>query len=209
MADSRISGLDEYEGTGPVPAGALFIVYNPLTGLDRRLPASRLPVAAPAPAITAAALFALLVAEPGIEITLQGDKVHIASTIIAASPAGQPEPPTEGVVDDIGDTWSFKPTAAYPSFSQLKIAGLPGVTGAVYLDATNSYVQGGRIYVKVVGAVPTGGLAVYVAGSGSIPDGRPLLNNAPFTGTAPTGGTVTGTGSIGSDSLVITSAIAS
>lgn len=95
-----------------------------------------------------------------------------------------PAAPTDGRVDDIGDTFSFLPTTAYPSFYQYKVAGLPGVTGAVYLDATNSYVQGGRVYVKVVGSVPAGGLAVFVAGSGNIPDGKPLLSKEAFTGTA-------------------------
>jgi hypothetical protein len=98
------------------------------------------------------------------------------------APTAQPLAPTSGVVDDVADTFSFLPVAAYPAFSQYKVAGLPGVTGAVVLDATNSYVQTGRVYVKVVGAVPTGGLSVYVAGSGTVPDGKPLLSNAPFTG---------------------------
>jgi hypothetical protein len=94
----------------------------------------------------------------------------------------KPSAPTGGVVDDTGDTFSFLPTAAYPSFAQYMVAGLPGITGAVALDAVNSYVQGGRIYIKVVGAVAKGGLAVYVAGSGSIPDGQVLTNAEPFTG---------------------------
>jgi hypothetical protein len=95
-----------------------------------------------------------------------------------------PAAPTAGQVDDTADTFSFLPNPIYPSFAQYKVAGLPGVTGAVVLDATNSYVQGNRIYVKVVGTVAKGGLAVYVAGSGSVPDGKPLTNADPFTGTA-------------------------
>jgi hypothetical protein len=62
------------------------------------------------------------------------------------------------------------------------VNGLPGVTGAVALDSANSYVLGNRIYIKVVGAVPKGGLAVYVAGSGNVPDGAVLTNDTPFTG---------------------------
>jgi hypothetical protein len=107
---------------------------------------------------------------------------------ILALQANQPQPvrapqaPTAGLVDDTADTFSFVPNPAYPSFAQYKVNGLPGVVGAVVLDSTNSYVQGSRIYVKVVGAVAKGGLAVYVAGSGSVPDGQVLTNADPFTG---------------------------
>ncbi|MGI4884283.1 MAG: GDSL-type esterase/lipase family protein [Janthinobacterium lividum] len=104
--------------------------------------------------------------------------------------AQAPTAPTLGQVDDTGDTFSFLPNPLFPAFSQYKAAGLPGVTGAVALDATNSYVTGSRVYVKVVGAVPAKGLSVYVAGSGNVPDGAPLLSTEAFTGpavsTAPT-----------------------
>lgn len=145
---------------------------------------------AAASGVTVAAILNVLKAGPGVTVTLQGGKIVIASTIQAAAAPGQPDAPTAGVVNDIGDTFSFLPTSAYPSFAQYKVAGLPGVSGAVVLDGTNSYVQNGRIYVKVIGAVATGGLAVYVAGSGNIPDGKPLLSNADFTGAViPTGDT--------------------
>jgi hypothetical protein len=62
------------------------------------------------------------------------------------------------------------------------VNGLPGVTGAVVLDSANSYVQGNRLYVKVVGAVVKGGLTMYVAGSGSVPDGATLTNAESFMG---------------------------
>jgi hypothetical protein len=94
-----------------------------------------------------------------------------------------PAAPTAGQVDDQGDTFSFLANPAFPSFASYKVGGLPGVTGAMYLDGTNSYVQGERIYLKVVGAVAKGGLAVYVAGSGNRPDGAALSNAEPFTGT--------------------------
>jgi hypothetical protein len=58
------------------------------------------------------------------------------------------------------------------------------MTGAVALDGTNSYVSGSRIYIKVVGPVAKGGLGVYVAGSGTVPDGQVLTNADPFTGSA-------------------------
>jgi hypothetical protein len=95
-----------------------------------------------------------------------------------------PAAPTAGLVDDTADTFSFLPNPAYPSFAQYKVAGLPGITGAVALDSLNSYVQGSRIYIKVVGAVAKNGLAVYVAGSGNVPDGQVLTNADPFTGSA-------------------------
>jgi hypothetical protein len=128
----------------------------------------------------------LLVQGTGITITRTTDgKLEIASSVSAgAVGATQPDAPTVGVVDDIGDTFSFLPNPAYSSFAQYKVNGLPGVTGAVYLDGTNSYVQGPRIYIKVVGAVAKGGLAVYVAGSGNVPDGAVLTNDEAFTGVA-------------------------
>lgn len=95
-----------------------------------------------------------------------------------------PAAPTAGQVDDEGNTFSFVANPAYPSFAQYKVNGLPGVVGAVALDAVNSYAQGGRIYIKVVGAVAKNGLAVYVAGSGIVPDGDVLSNAEPFTGAA-------------------------
>jgi hypothetical protein len=99
----------------------------------------------------------------------------------AASPA-KPAAPTAGQVDDTADTFSFLPNPAYPSFAQYKVSGLPGITGAVVLDGQNSYVSGSRVYIKVVGAVAKGGLAVYVAGSGAVPDGAVLTNADAFTG---------------------------
>jgi hypothetical protein len=116
-------------------------------------------------------------------------------TLSSAKVVQLPEAPTDGQVDDTNDTFSFIANQAYLSFAQYKVNGLPGVVGPVYLDATNSYVQGNRIYVRVVGAVAKGGLAVYVAGSGNAPDGNVLTNTEPFTGpavvtpTTPTGDT--------------------
>ncbi|TPG66059.1 Ig-like domain-containing protein [Hymenobacter nivis] len=94
----------------------------------------------------------------------------------------QPDAPTAGQVDDTGDTFSFLANPAFPSPGQYQVAGLPGATGPVYLDGTNSYVTGGRTYVKVAGPVGAGGLAVYVAGATTRPDGLPLTNKEPFTG---------------------------
>jgi hypothetical protein len=116
--------------------------------------------------------------------TLFGEEGALVYLLRRIGDRDQPDAPTDGQVDDTADTFSFLPNPAYPSFAQYKVAGLPGITGAVVLDATNSYVQAGRIYIKVVGAVPPKGLAVYVAGSGNVPDGKVLTNADPFTGTA-------------------------
>ena len=104
------------------------------------------------------------------------------STLLSAQGVQQPAAPTAGLVDDTSDTFSFLPNPLFPSFAQYKVNGVPGTAGAVVLDTTNSYVQAGRIFVKVVGAVAKGGLAVYVAGSGNVPDGQVLTNADPFTG---------------------------
>ncbi|MGI4736129.1 MAG: hypothetical protein ACRYG7_13210 [Janthinobacterium lividum] len=98
----------------------------------------------------------------------------------------QPAAPTQGHVDDTAKVFFFKPTSAYPTFSQYKVAGLPGVSGPVLLDGVNSYVSGELVGIHVNGSVPTGGLSVYVAGTGSIPDGKPLISEAAFTGVATT-----------------------
>jgi hypothetical protein len=116
------------------------------------------------------------------------EELNTGSTVITTPPDNSaPKAPTNGAVDDMADTFSFIANPTYPSFAQYKVAGLPGVTGAVVLDATNSYVQGSRIYIKVVGPVAIRGLAVYVAGSGNVPDGAPLLNLEAFTGVAAIG----------------------
>jgi hypothetical protein len=140
---------------------------------------------------TADQIFPLLEQGTGIEISrTDTGKILIACTVEATNAPTKPLAPTAGQVDDTADTFSFLPNPAFPSFAQYKVAGLPGVTGAVALDATNSYVSSGRIYIKVVGPVAKGGLAVYVAGSGSVPDGGVLTNDEAFTGAtvAPTGG---------------------
>jgi hypothetical protein len=140
---------------------------------------------------TAEQIFQLLEEGTGIAITrsLTGN-ILISCTVEAANAPTKPGAPTNGQVDDTSDIFSFLPNPAYPSFAQYKVAGLPGITGAVALDAVNSYVQGPRIYIKVVGPVAKGGLAVYVAGSGNVPDGAVLINAEAFTGviTPPTSG---------------------
>jgi hypothetical protein len=93
----------------------------------------------------------------------------------------RPAAPTLGQVDDKGDTFSFQPTVENPSFAQYKVAGLPQTTGTEWLNTANSYVQNGRVYVRVVGEVPAGGLAVYVGASGNVPDGQVLTNADRFT----------------------------
>jgi hypothetical protein len=72
------------------------------------------------------------------------------------------------------------PPAGY-SWAQLQVNGLPDTTGAEWLNAVNSYVQNGRTYVRVVGAVDAGGLVVYVGASGNVPDGFALSNDKAFT----------------------------
>jgi hypothetical protein len=132
---------------------------------------------------TASELNNLLEAGDGILITpTPKGKLRISCTVPATGTQRTVAAPTNGAVDDIGDTFSFLPNPAFPSFAQYKVNGLPGVTGAVVLDNTNSYVQGSRVYVKVVGPVAKSGLAVYVAGSGSVPDGAVLTNDEAFTG---------------------------
>ena len=111
------------------------------------------------------------------------DQVKQLTQAVAAigAPVPRPAAPSGGAVDDQGDTFSFLPTAAYPSFAQYKVAGLPNTTGAEWLSPATCYVQNERVYVRVVGAVAKGALAVYVGSSGNVPDGQVLTNADPFT----------------------------
>ncbi len=121
------------------------------------------------------------VGQPRFEHTAGEDGLYayLLRALASLGTPAAPKAPTDGQVDDLGDVFSFQPPAGY-SFAQLKIAGLPSTTGAEWLSAANSYVQNGRIYVRVMGAVPAGGLSVYVGASGNVPDGLPLTNNADF-----------------------------
>ncbi len=107
--------------------------------------------------------------------------LKLSSTPLVPALAAKPAAPTAGQVDDIGDIFSFLPSVDAPSFASHKVSGLPNTTGAEWLSPANSYVQNGRICVRVAGTVPAGGLAVYVGASGSVPDGHVLTNNADFT----------------------------
>lgn len=121
--------------------------------------------------------------QPRFEQVAGPDGLHayLLRGLASLAAAGQPPAaPTAGQVDDQGDVFSFLPPVGY-SFAQLKVAGLPQTTGAEWLSAANSYVQNGRVYVRVPGAVAKGGLAIYVGASGSVPDGQVLTNADPFT----------------------------
>jgi|GEM_PF-6163957 len=104
--------------------------------------------------------------------------------ILGSQKAVAPDAPTDGQVDDVAKLFSFLANPLFPAAAQYKVSGLPGVTGPVFLDATNSYMQAGRIVIKVGPGVPKNNLAVFVAGSGSRPDGAVLTNGEAFTGSA-------------------------
>jgi hypothetical protein len=118
---------------------------------------------------------------------------QVAYVLSQSAPVKKPAAPTNGHVDNTSKVFFFKPTLAYPAFSQYKVAGLPGVMGSVTLDGVNSFVSGDLVGIHINGPVPAGGLSVYVAGSGNIPDGYPLLSEAEFTGTAVVTPPATGT----------------
>lgn len=178
-----LPSLTPWPAGKPLPAGAITLFYDPATNQEYRVDLTRLSGTPAATELSLAQLQALLVAGDGVTITPTngGTQLLISSTVVAAVPKA-PAAPTAGQVDDTADTFSFLANPLFPAAAQYKVIGRPGVTGAEQLDTTNSYVQGGRIYIKVVGAVSKGGLAVYVAGSGSVPDGQALANNEAFTG---------------------------
>jgi hypothetical protein len=168
------------DGTNPTTPGRVQLIgYNP--GNDEIIGFIE--------SLSPEQLKALLEAGDGITIDLHNGKVRISCTVTPTQQITQPDAPTDGVVDDIGDTFSFLPVPGYPTIFSYKAFGLPGTTTTVAFDASNSYMQNGRIYLRVVGPVQIGGLAVYVAGSGSLPDGKQLLNKDAFTGAVIVAGT--------------------
>ncbi len=107
-------------------------------------------------------------------------------TVAGVQVVSAPAAPTNGQVNDVSKEFSLTANPAYPNYSQYKVNGLPGTTGPVYLSAANAYQVGSTIYVRVGSAVLRGNLAIYVAGTGNIPDGAPLVNGDAFTGAATT-----------------------
>lgn len=168
-------------------------------------------VAEPAAAFTAAQLFELVEAGPGMEITL-GDKVRFTSTVRAAPAPPAPSAPTIPQVDDRANTFSGVAVSGWPSYVEY-VYFTPDSGGVKPLISPAGYNAGNRIVLSgLTGDYEPGTVGIAVAASGNRPQGRFLLNDKPFTsklGAVLPAGTVTGTGSIGSDSLVITSAISS
>jgi hypothetical protein len=142
------------------------------------------------PALTVSQLLPFFKAGPGIAIELSPDNKILISCTVApvGGSVAQPEAPTNGVVNDTLKEFTFTVNPDYPSYTQYKESGRPGTTAAAYLSAATAYQVGSTVHVTGLAGAQALSLAYYVASSGAIPDGKPLLNNAPFTGTATTTG---------------------
>lgn len=120
-------------------------------------------------------------------------RVVIVDTVRTGNVA--PPAPTDGQVDDQGDTFSGVAVAGLPNLEEYEAKGLPGTTGVVPLTAANAYQAGPRIYLKnLSGDYDIGTIGFRAAASGSRPAGAFLTNDKAFTATpvvtpAPTGDT--------------------
>jgi hypothetical protein len=195
-----LPSLPLWPASKALPANAITLFYDPDTNLEYRIDPARLgevelkklqeqlntlnsfkagQIGTDSPAGSLLEQLKWLAGRPGSVTTI------VQSPDVAAAP-------TEVQVNDVSKEWQLTANPLYPSFAQYKINGLPGTTGPVYLSATNSYQVGPTIYVKVGSGVPKGGLAIYVAGSGNVPDGQVCTNSEAFTGvnvpTTPTPG---------------------
>jgi hypothetical protein len=189
LMNSFLRDLPAWQSGKTLSINGLFLFYDPQTDQEYKLTPDQLCPTSSGPGETgsdfvpigATTSYPAFTTQDAVNRWLLARNPTVIQQMQAPSP---PAAPTNGQVDDEADTFSFSVNPAYPSFAQYKVAGLPGVMGAVALDGINSYISDNRIHVKVVGSVSKGGLAVYVAGSGSIPDGKPLTNASPFTSTA-------------------------
>jgi hypothetical protein len=107
---------------------------------------------------------------------------QLAQATAAMAPPTAPAAPLEVEVNDVSKEWLVKAAPGYPAYSQYKVAGLPGTTGTVVLGASNAYQVNDVFHIKVGSGVPKGNLVLCVAGSGNLPDGKPLTNSQAFTG---------------------------
>lgn len=115
--------------------------------------------------------------------TEDGDDGVLAWLLKGVAAAKAPDAPTNGQVNDVSKEFSFTVNPLFASYSQYKVTGLPGTSGAVALGASTAYQVNNTVFIRVGSAVAKGNLAVCVAGSGSRPDGAVLTNADAFTGT--------------------------
>jgi hypothetical protein len=98
----------------------------------------------------------------------------------------QPDAPTNGHVDDVGNTLDGDLVPGFPAVADYEVFGVPGFPGIVNLTFTGGDVQNGRIYSRgLTGPIDFEGTGIRVAASGNRPAGKWLLNNKAFTGPTP------------------------
>jgi hypothetical protein len=97
-----------------------------------------------------------------------------------------PDAPTEGLVDDIGNTFSAKLVAGYSAITDY-IAFTPKQPSPFPLSGATGYILNGRVYLKdITYGAAIGQIGLAVASSGSRPSSPFLLNDKVFTGPAVT-----------------------
>lgn len=190
MADVSIPELDPYEGEGPLPDDAQFVARNPAVGKDRRVSPARIratiAAAVPAATVTVEQVYAFLQAGDGVSIVLDptSKKIIISNTVAAAQVVKAPAAPTNGQVNDVAKEFTFTVNPLYPSYTQYKEVGRIGTVAPAYLSAATAYQVGNVVHVMGLAGSAKQSLSYYVAGSGNVPDGKPLTNLEAFSGTA-------------------------
>lgn len=186
--NSFLRDLPAWQSGKSLNPNGLFIYYDPVSDAEYKVTPDQLAAANSSPTQPGATGFVPIAATttyPGFtkdqnEVNLYVLGRQPTSTQVVAAPK-RPAAPTNGVVNDKGDTWQVTLNPDSPVRALYLIAGLNGTTGPVRLDDTNSYDDSGLTYIRVTGNVPARGLALYVAASGTTPDGYALTNNAAFT----------------------------
>jgi hypothetical protein len=97
----------------------------------------------------------------------------------------RPAAPTEGVVDDNGNTFSVLAVPGYDNHVQYQVF-YPGSGGIVPLTSANGYRIGTRIYFKYEGAAAKNEVGIGVAANAAFPAGDFCTNEEVFTGTVAT-----------------------
>ena len=109
------------------------------------------------------------------------------ATPAPATAAPAPPAPSQGQVDDTGDTFSGVAVSGFPNMVEYEAFGFPEIAGTVPLTTANAYQSGTRIYLKAIsGPRAIGAVGFRVTASGSRPAGAFLTNAEPFTGTTTT-----------------------
>ena len=110
--------------------------------------------------------------------------LYVLAAVVQGGIVPIPDAPTNGQVNDVGNTFQFTAVPAYVSRNDYEFEE-PNRAGLVAFDNVNSYETGGSFYVQgLTGPIPIGLFRVRVKANGIRPAGNWLASAAVFTGTA-------------------------